>query len=356
MSSEIEAFIRDAAQKRGIDPEYAIRVAQSEGGLTEYARLGDFSGPPWFSGKSWWPFQLHYGGAGTPYAEWGTSAGMGNAFTTLTGWQPGDPRAWKDSVRYALNRVKRGGWGPWYGAKYIGITGFDGVDRDAPWDANAERWDYENGVQPMPKVTYNRQEPAHPQDESWDCSQDSLEWALYALGRAPADGWLEETMIAEGVVSRTQGLLDSSGAGLADFVRRQYGEFGFDSNNAPAISWEWAVHEGESQPDGSGHGYPVLLGGRRFGAEGHWVGLRDYDPSRRVLLLANPANGYDGIQQTLNESQFTARGPWSAVRIWHPDLFATVPTPPTPSQPLLRERVAAWKEELLAVIDRMPVE
>ena len=45
---------------------------------------------------SWWPFQLHYGGAGTPYEQWGNVAGMGNDFTAQTGWQPGDPRAWKD--------------------------------------------------------------------------------------------------------------------------------------------------------------------------------------------------------------------------------------------------------------------
>jgi hypothetical protein len=103
MSSEIERFIRDAAEARGITPDVAVIVARSEGGVDEYARRGTFA-----TGSSWWPFQLHYGGPG--YEQYGTVAGMGAGFTELTGWQPGDPRAWRDSVRYALNRAKAGGW------------------------------------------------------------------------------------------------------------------------------------------------------------------------------------------------------------------------------------------------------
>lgn len=204
-------------------------------------------------------------------------------------------------------------------------------------------------------VTYNRNEPAHPQEDSFDCSQESLEWALYALGRRPDEGWLEPTMIAEGVMSPQQGLLDASGAGLAAFVRRQYGEFGFDANNEPSVDWAWAAHEGAANADGSGHGYPVLLGGRRFGAEGHWIGLKDYDPARGVLLIANPANGFDGIGQTLTQAQFEARGPWSAVRIWHPDLLAAEPAPPPPLPPsppkMTVEELRAGIQKILSLSD-----
>ena len=73
---DVEGYIRKAAAQRGIDPEIAVRVAQSEGGTTEPARRGTFA-----TGSSWWPFQLHYGGAGTPYEKYGTVAGMGNTFT-----------------------------------------------------------------------------------------------------------------------------------------------------------------------------------------------------------------------------------------------------------------------------------
>ena len=49
---EIEACIRDAATKRGIDPDIAVKVARSEGGVDEYAKVGKFP-----TGWSWWPFQ-----------------------------------------------------------------------------------------------------------------------------------------------------------------------------------------------------------------------------------------------------------------------------------------------------------
>jgi hypothetical protein len=101
----------------------------NEGGVNEPARMGSFP-----TGKSWWPFQLHYGGAGTPYAMWGTEAGMGNDFTKKTGWAPGDPRAWAASVDFALDYAQRNGWGAWYGAAKVGIHGFDGIDRSRSYD------------------------------------------------------------------------------------------------------------------------------------------------------------------------------------------------------------------------------
>ena len=104
-------FNRHESLRRGIDPAVSEAAWNTEGGLTEAARLGDFSGPPWYSGKSWWAAQLHYGGEG--YESFGRTAGMGNSFTAKTGWQPGDPRAWRDALRYALDAVKAGGWGPW---------------------------------------------------------------------------------------------------------------------------------------------------------------------------------------------------------------------------------------------------
>jgi murein DD-endopeptidase MepM/ murein hydrolase activator NlpD len=123
---DVEGYIRGAAVARGIDPDVAVRVALGEGGLVPN-RTGSFA-----TGKSFWPFQLHYGGAGTPYAQYGTVAGMGNSFTAATGWQPGDPNAWQAATDYALDAAKRQGWGAWYGARSQGITGFQGIDRGAP--------------------------------------------------------------------------------------------------------------------------------------------------------------------------------------------------------------------------------
>jgi hypothetical protein len=147
-----EEFLRAEAPRRGIAYDVAATVAGREGGLTEAARLGDFSGPPWYSGKSWWAYQLHYGGAG--YESWGTSAGMGNDFTRVTGWRPGDPQAWRDAMRWALDRARAGGWGPWYGAKAAGITGFDGIDRTVPWTGTPDtEWDYKQGTMAALKLS-----------------------------------------------------------------------------------------------------------------------------------------------------------------------------------------------------------
>ena len=119
-------FNRAESIRRGIDPAVSEAVWNSEGGLTEAARLGDFE-----TGNSWWAPQLHYGGSG--YEHFGDTAGMGNSFTAKTGWQPGDPKAWRDAMRYALDRAKSSGWGAWYGAKAQGITGFRGIDTNFGW-------------------------------------------------------------------------------------------------------------------------------------------------------------------------------------------------------------------------------
>ena len=120
---DVEGYIRSAASQRGIDPDVAVKVAQSEGGLVPNRR-GTFK-----TGSSWWPFQLHYGGQG--YERLGNVAGMGNAFTAQTGWQPGDPNAWRAATDYALDRARESGWGQWYGARNVGVTGYQGINRSA---------------------------------------------------------------------------------------------------------------------------------------------------------------------------------------------------------------------------------
>lgn len=323
--TEYEVFLREAASLRGISPDVAVRVANTEGGLTEPARLGDFSGPPWYSGKSWWMLQAHYGGIGTPYAAWGHTAGMGNGFTALTGWQPGDPAAWRDACRYCLNRARTGGWSAWYGAASVGITQFMGIDRQHQFDPNTEVWDYETGQPPLlPTIRYEPSEPPHPQESDWDCSQDSAEWALWSVGRRPSNAWMEQTMIAEGVATPSLGLLDASGAGLAAFLNRHYGEDGFTSTNVSPITFDTLAAESGT--------YPLMIGGRKWGSGGHWSGLRAYDATRDVLLLANPAAGYVGINQEMTREQFSRLGAFSAVSLSHPDLTDPIPDP-TPIPP-----------------------
>jgi tape measure domain-containing protein len=121
-TGEIADYIRKDAKERGIDPDIAVRVAETEGGVTDPMEVGEFS-----TGKSFWPFQLHYGGAGTPWESWGDTAGMGNNFTAKTGWQPYDWRAWKASTDWALDEARKYGWGQWYGAAAHGIANGEGI-------------------------------------------------------------------------------------------------------------------------------------------------------------------------------------------------------------------------------------
>lgn len=112
---EMADYIRQAATKRGIDPETAVRVAQSEG-LNSY--VGD-------NGSSFGPFQLHYGGvAGGGNAV----SGLGDTFTKQTGLDARDQSTWKQQVDFALDQAKQGGWGPWHGAQRIGLGNWEGIN------------------------------------------------------------------------------------------------------------------------------------------------------------------------------------------------------------------------------------
>jgi hypothetical protein len=332
--NEIETFTREAARVRGIDPDIVVRAFQTEGGVSEPARLGDFSGPPWFSGKSWYPPQLHWGGRGPlswqDYTHFGHTAGMGNGFTALTGWEPGDPRAWRDAIRYALNRVKTGGWGPWYGPAAIGITGFMGVDRSVPWDANSEQWDFETGGGSVPKIVFDWNYPASKQDDDWSCAPTSLDWAMRSLGRTPGHGWIEQDMLRLGFVTRELGLMLHTGAGIVQWLGltdpQHYAVDGFSATNTNPISWDALVAEANPHPS-----YPILLGLPNWGGSGrgHWSGVRGYDASNGTLILANPASGptygHDGLNREMFESR--AGGNASVVRVLHSDLIVAPPPP-----------------------------
>jgi len=132
---DIQNYIDQAARARGIDPATAMTVAYFEGGrdprnpnqpaFSDPAVRGTFP-----TGSSWWPFQLHYGGPG--YQQYGSVAGLGNEFSAQTGYQPGDPAAWRASVDFALDTALKRGWYPtWYGSKPGGITQWQGIPRQA---------------------------------------------------------------------------------------------------------------------------------------------------------------------------------------------------------------------------------
>lgn len=121
-SGEVQDYIRKAAIARGINPDYALKVAGGEGGFN----------PNWVGGgddnSSFGPFQLHYGGISKRYPN----AGEGDAFTAATGLSAKTNKTWRQQVDFALNEIARGGWGPWRGSSsHSMITGRMGISPGA---------------------------------------------------------------------------------------------------------------------------------------------------------------------------------------------------------------------------------
>lgn len=310
MTAEIEGFIAEASLMRGIDPQVALRVCRSEGGVDEYAKRGTFA-----TGSSWWSLQLHYGGPGYEYL--GTVAGMGTGFTKLTGWQPGEEAAWRDAARYGLNRAKASGWGAWYGAAHVGIAQWEGIDQFYAWDANAERWDYE---QPQPLgplvLTYNPYLPPERQVQDWTCSIRTTAWMLKSLGLPVDIGLLQDEMVPR-YVTPDLGLLDGRGYGLAEVLAAHL-----------PVSWADRIHvyERVSFDDIASRAGSGPMGVGLHGAY-HWLDVAMGLPDG-TLSSPNPAPKYPAgapIGDILTRDEVEHYGPVSAV--WVDAQGAGVPPP-----------------------------
>ncbi|TGV26331.1 hypothetical protein [Mesorhizobium sp. M4B.F.Ca.ET.143.01.1.1] len=138
----LEAYIRQAAAARGIDPDIAVRVASGEGGLANPFRHGEGPAPrsqdPRFGRleNSFGPFQLYISGNGAGLGDRAVAAGV-------------DPRTnWQGGIDFALDEAKRKGWGQWYGAKAKGVTGMMGIG-NAPSPLSPEAAQFvQNNPQP----------------------------------------------------------------------------------------------------------------------------------------------------------------------------------------------------------------
>lgn len=129
MALDIEQYIRQAAVQRGIDPDIAIRVAKSEGGLKDPTRQSMVM-KNGVREPSYGPFQLLVGGSN------GFPTGMGNQ-ALAAGIDPRNPDHAYRGIDFALDQAKNSGWGAWYGAKAQGITGKMGIG-DNPYAGMAD--------------------------------------------------------------------------------------------------------------------------------------------------------------------------------------------------------------------------
>lgn len=124
MATPLEQYIRQAAAARGINPDIAVRVAKSEGGLSDPTRQSNVI----TRGRrepSYGPFQMLVGGGDTGFPE-----GLGNRALSA-GIDPRNPADAYRTIDFALDQAKQGGWTPWYGAKAAGIPRWGGINGQA---------------------------------------------------------------------------------------------------------------------------------------------------------------------------------------------------------------------------------
>ncbi|MGZ2403366.1 phage tail length tape measure family protein [Rhizobium ruizarguesonis] len=124
-NGDIASYIAQAAAKRGIDPNVALAVARSEGGLSSWNMQSNVF-KNGIQEPSFGPFQLYKGG------------GLGNAFMAKTGLDPAMSANGPAGVDFALDYASKNGWGSWYGAGKAGISNWQGIGADNNMNSAAD--------------------------------------------------------------------------------------------------------------------------------------------------------------------------------------------------------------------------
>lgn len=113
-NTDVASYIAKAASQRGIDPNVALNVAKSEGGLKSWNLQSTYM-KNGVQEPSFGPYQLYMGG------------GLGNAFQKKTGLDPRLAANGPAGVDFALDHASKNGWGAWYGAGKAGISNWQGI-------------------------------------------------------------------------------------------------------------------------------------------------------------------------------------------------------------------------------------
>jgi Peptidase M15/Transglycosylase SLT domain len=148
---EIRAAIRRIFVARGIDPDIAERVIKQESSFNPAARNIN-------------PKEESYG-----LAQLNVKGGEG-AEARRRGIEPSDPSQWQRHLEYMADRVKKVGWKPWYGARDVGISQWQGVGGRTAAPAQPSPATVKNIAElqaklleryPELKVTSGYRDPAH---------------------------------------------------------------------------------------------------------------------------------------------------------------------------------------------------
>lgn len=201
----------------------------------------------------------------------------------------------------------------------------------------------------VPTIPYNPDAPVDPQPNDWSCALQSVQWLLRSIGRNPDasdttnDPWLTSQLVPN-IIRPDVGLRNATGEDLAAWLTREYGhDMGFTAHASPVRFDDVAAGAGVN---------PTMIGGRKYGPGGHWVGIRRLLPDG-TLELANPAPNYDQTGPTLDRAEWDARGPWSAIYIDRAATLAATPLPP-PAEPVDElEAVRQKLREALAMLDAL---
>jgi len=141
------------------------------------------------------------------------------------------------------------------------------------------------------------------QDASWSCSACALAWVMRATGLKPdaSENWAINaigycpTCAAGCGISASLGLCDASGPAL----RKVYSDYGQATEQA------WLDFD-------TVYALAQQTTGQMSGASWyHWCSLRGVQGSN--LWIANSAQGYKGVWDTLSRSQFQSLGGFSVV-------------------------------------------
>ena len=179
-AAEQEAQIRAYAVSIGIDPDIAVKVARSEG-----LRDGVWQSTlqqPYGREASYGAFQLHVDPTGK-------RPGLGNKFKETTRLDPSNPANWPAMNKFALDQAKAGGWGPWMGAKAVGVTGYMGIGGQPSKAQTPGAGNSMGGYAEGPTAVAARMSNGGLLDPDVSPSQDGNMWAGYgdkwsALGKA----------------------------------------------------------------------------------------------------------------------------------------------------------------------------
>lgn len=161
--------------------------------------------------------------------------------------------------------------------------------------------------------------PAAAQAESWSCAVYTTAWMLRATGHDVSVSEVKSRMLNTGRVTSTYGLSDANGPGVAQTLR-DFADGAPGIENRGIVSFnDVAARAGQMA---------VGIGGRNWN---HWSAVRGYDAGRDVLLLANSANGWQGVYQEMTRGQFANLG--AMAMVWMD--FGQMPPPP-PFEPSAR--------------------